>query len=100
MNISEFSDLETTIARDFLKEYPTPQALSKLNRRRWNHFAKVVLFEPEATLEGVITSEIDRGALLQNAIRDLSCLQLLCGNTASTPAILSKGEAAGRMHQS
>ena len=35
-----FSDLETNIARDFLKEYPTPQALSKLNRRRWNHFAK------------------------------------------------------------
>ena len=28
-----FSDLETNIARDFLKEYPTPQALSKLNRR-------------------------------------------------------------------
>ena len=35
-----FSDLETNIARDFLKQYPTPQALSKLNRRRWNHFAK------------------------------------------------------------
>ena len=35
-----FSDLETNIARDFLKEYPTPQALSKLNRRRWNRFAK------------------------------------------------------------
>ena len=35
-----FSDLDTHIARDFLKQYPTPQALSKLNRRLWNHFVK------------------------------------------------------------
>src|SRR5437870_3742356 len=35
-----FGDLETKIARDFLKAYPTPQALSKLNRRGWNRFAK------------------------------------------------------------
>ena len=35
-----FSDLESQIARDFLKEYPTPQALSKLSPRRWNRFAK------------------------------------------------------------
>jgi transposase len=34
-----FGDLQTKIARDFLKAYPTPQALSKLNRKRWNHFA-------------------------------------------------------------
>jgi len=43
-----FSDLETNIARDFLKEYPTPQALSKLNRRRWHHFAKHVHHLSEA----------------------------------------------------
>jgi transposase len=35
-----FSDLETKIARDFLKAYPTPKDLSRLNRRRWNRFAK------------------------------------------------------------
>jgi hypothetical protein len=35
-----FGDLETKIALDFLKAYPTPQALSKLNRRGWNRFAK------------------------------------------------------------
>jgi Transposase/Transposase IS116/IS110/IS902 family len=35
-----FGDLETKIALDFLKAYPTPQALSKLNRRGWNSFAK------------------------------------------------------------
>ena len=35
-----FSDLETKILRDLLKEYPTPEDLSKLNRRRWNRFAK------------------------------------------------------------
>jgi transposase len=34
-----FNDLETKIARDFLKAYPTPQALSKLTRRRWKRFA-------------------------------------------------------------
>lgn len=35
-----FSDLESKIARDFLKEYPTPEDLSKLSHRRWNRFAK------------------------------------------------------------
>ena len=35
-----FSDLETKIALDFLEQYPTPRALSDLNRRRWNRFAK------------------------------------------------------------
>ena len=35
-----FEDLETKIALDFLKTYPTPQALSQLTRRAWNRFAK------------------------------------------------------------
>jgi transposase len=35
-----FESLETKIALDFLKAYPTPQALSQLTRRGWNRFAK------------------------------------------------------------
>lgn len=35
-----FDDLEAKIALDFLTEYPTPQALSSLKRRKWNRFAK------------------------------------------------------------
>jgi transposase len=35
-----FGDLESKIALDFLTQYPTPQALSNLNRREWNRFAK------------------------------------------------------------
>jgi transposase len=35
-----FSDLESKIALDFLKQYPTPRALSELSRRKWNRFAK------------------------------------------------------------
>ena len=35
-----FSDLEVKIALDFLKQYPTPRALSDLTRRKWNRFAK------------------------------------------------------------
>lgn len=35
-----FPDLETNITLDFLKQYPSPQALSKLTRRQWNRFAK------------------------------------------------------------
>jgi transposase len=35
-----FEDWETKIALDFLKAYPTPQALSQLTRRAWNRFAK------------------------------------------------------------
>jgi transposase len=35
-----FPDLEAQIARDFLKHYPTPRALSDLTRRQWNRFAK------------------------------------------------------------
>ena len=34
-----FGDLETKIALDFLKAYPTPQVLVRLTRRRWNRFA-------------------------------------------------------------
>ncbi len=36
----EVFDLESNIALDFLTQYPTPQALSKLSRRQWNRFAK------------------------------------------------------------
>lgn len=35
-----FSDLESNLALDFLKAYPTPQDLSQLTRRRWNRFAQ------------------------------------------------------------
>jgi transposase len=35
-----FGDLESKIALDFLTQYPTPEALSSLNRRQWNRFAK------------------------------------------------------------
>jgi transposase len=35
-----FSDLESNLALDFLKQYPTPQALSRLTRRQWNRFSK------------------------------------------------------------
>lgn len=35
-----FVDLESKIALDFLKQYPTPRALSELSRKKWNRFAK------------------------------------------------------------
>ncbi len=35
-----FPDLQSKIALDFLKQYPTPRALSDLTRRKWNRFAK------------------------------------------------------------
>lgn len=35
-----FEDLETNLAVDFLKAYPTPKAVSKLTSRRWNRFAR------------------------------------------------------------
>lgn len=35
-----FPNLETKSALDFLKQYPTPRALSGLTRRKWNRFAK------------------------------------------------------------
>lgn len=35
-----FSDLESQIALDFLRQYPTPRALAELTRRNWNYFAK------------------------------------------------------------
>jgi hypothetical protein len=35
-----FANLESKIALDFLTKYPTPEALSSLNRRQWNRFAK------------------------------------------------------------
>jgi transposase len=38
--VEVFGDLESRIALDFLKQYPTPAALSQLSRRHWNRFAK------------------------------------------------------------
>lgn len=38
--VEVFGDLESQIARDFLKQYPTPAALCALSRRQWNQFAK------------------------------------------------------------
>ena len=35
-----FRDLESKIALDFLKRYPTPQTLSKLTHRQWKRFAQ------------------------------------------------------------
>ena len=35
-----FNDLESQIALDFLKQYPTPQALCELTRRSWSRFSK------------------------------------------------------------
>ena len=35
-----FNDLESQIARDFLKQYPTPQALSELSPRKWHRFSQ------------------------------------------------------------
>lgn len=35
-----FESLDSKIALDFLKAYPTPQALSQLTRRGWKRFAK------------------------------------------------------------
>jgi Transposase len=34
-----FADLESKLALDFLRKYPTPEALSKLSRKEWNRFA-------------------------------------------------------------
>jgi transposase len=36
-----FGDLDTQIALDFLKEYPTPEALGALSYKRWSRFARV-----------------------------------------------------------
>ena len=38
--VEVFGDLESKLAHDFLKAYPTPQALAKLSRRSWNRFAQ------------------------------------------------------------
>jgi len=36
-----FADLESRLAVDFLKHYPTPAALSELSHKQWNRFAKL-----------------------------------------------------------
>lgn len=38
--LEAFSELDTVLALDFLKEYPTPEALSGLSRKQWDQFAK------------------------------------------------------------
>lgn len=36
----EVFDLQTKIGLDFLQQYPTPQALSRLSRKRWKQFSQ------------------------------------------------------------
>jgi len=38
--VEVFGALDTPMALDFLKQYPTPQALHELSFRRWKHFAR------------------------------------------------------------
>jgi transposase len=38
--VEVFGDLESGIAVDFLKQYPTPAMLCKLSRKQWNRFAE------------------------------------------------------------
>jgi transposase len=38
--VEVFGDLDSRIAVDFLKQYPTPAALSKLSRKQWNRFTE------------------------------------------------------------
>jgi transposase len=38
--VEVFADLESGVAVDFLKQYSTPTALSKLSRKQWNRFAE------------------------------------------------------------
>jgi transposase len=38
--VEVFTDLESGVAVDFLKQYSTPTALSKLSRKQWNRFAE------------------------------------------------------------
>ena len=38
--VDVFTDLESGVAVDFLKQYSTPTALSKLRRKQWNRFAE------------------------------------------------------------
>lgn len=38
--LEAFNELDTVLALDFLKEYPTPEALAKLSRKQWGKFAK------------------------------------------------------------
>lgn len=38
--LEAFGELDTQLCLDFLKEYPTPQALAKLSRKQWGVFAK------------------------------------------------------------
>ena len=38
--VEVFTDLESGVAVDFLKQYSTPTVLSKLSRKQWNRFAE------------------------------------------------------------
>lgn len=46
-----FGDLSTEVALDFLKQYPTPEALLKLSRKRWERFCGEHRLSPARTAE-------------------------------------------------
>ena len=46
-----FSDISTEKALDFIKQYPTPEAVNQLSRKQWNRFARTHRFSQEQTEE-------------------------------------------------
>lgn len=49
--VEVFGDLTTKVALDFVKAYPTPQALSELTPEEWEEFAKVHRLSEERTAQ-------------------------------------------------
>jgi transposase len=46
-----FDDLSTNKALDFIKQWPTPEAVNELSRNQWNRFARVHRFTEQQTQE-------------------------------------------------
>jgi transposase len=64
-----FSDLSTEKALDFIKQYPTPEAVNELSRKQWNRFARAHRFSQDQTEELWKTVKAPQLPIPQHVVR-------------------------------
>jgi transposase len=64
-----FTDISTEKALDFIKQYPTPEAVNELSRKQWNRFARAHRFSQNETEELWKTVKVPQLPIPQHVVR-------------------------------
>ena len=64
-----FTDISTEKALDFIKQYPTPEAVNELSRKQWNRFARAHRFSQDETEQLWKTVKAPQLSIPQHVVR-------------------------------